>query len=52
MGRNVSEVRAGLERVDADADRLLLGEGRVGSEEIDMRTCLVCRGIGHCALER
>jgi hypothetical protein len=32
--------------------RLLLGEGRAGREEIDKRTCLVCRGIGHGTLER
>ncbi len=32
--------------------RLLLGEGRAGREEIDMRTWLVCRGIGHGTLER
>jgi hypothetical protein len=29
----------------------LLGEGRAGREEIDRRTCLVCRGIGHSTLE-
>jgi len=32
--------------------RLLLGEGRVGREEIDMRTCPICRGIGHGTLGR
>jgi len=32
--------------------RLLLGEGRVGREGIDMRTCPICRGIGHGTLER
>jgi len=32
--------------------RLLLGEGRVGREGIDMRTCPICRGIGHGTLEK
>jgi len=46
-GRNASEVRAGLERVDADADPSFARGRRADREAIDASACLVCRGIGH-----
>ena len=46
-GRNVSEVWAGLESDNADADPPAIWEGRVSGEAIDTRTRLIRRGSGH-----
>ena len=49
-GCNASEVRAGLERVDADADPSF-ARGRSRGHSNRHMPCSVCRGIGHGTLE-
>ena len=50
-GCSASEVRAGLEKVESDADPSFARGRPRGREAIDTCTCSVCRGIGHGTLE-